>query len=322
MNARMSLALVLLSSGCGRDVAVGGDDDWMSADELCERSTRIRCEANLDCCPDEDWVFDTIEACVSEEEAECAIYGDDAFDDGRLTIDAAVADEMLDDLENEAAACADLPVSLELFDRLFVGTVTEGGDCTIHGADISPALACAQGLYCELTIGDATSPGTCRRIADLGETCRPGDFLLDGPCSAGSYCGGAGDPRCVPLEPVGAECETSDQCETDYCDGCRCVEEPAGPGPFCLYVEHEDACTGWSSAGLSRDATSCSSDWSCGTEYRVECALDGEEFDCTCLEDTVVVGSFRSVGFCDPDVTDDVTREAAAEAGCGWALRT
>jgi len=329
----MVLALAIALSACGRDVDLGDGDSSMSIDDLCRRSAELRCQANQSCCPDDRWVFGTVDECITSEEAECRIYGGAAFEDGRVAVDADTGEALLDDLENGAAACAELPAPPDQVDRLFRGTVPEGADCTVEGADISPALSCAEGLFCALQIGDFTSPGTCRRIAAAGEPCEPAGFELASPCTPGHYCGddGAGI-RCLALEPEGAACTSSSQCDSGFCNDCpggtcggdaRCEPEPAGPGPFCLYVGEGEWCTEYDGGGFSPEgAAACHVQWSCpGTVYRVECALDGIDYACDCLENTISVGQFRSAGYCDADDVTDDTRRAAAESGCGWQIR-
>ena len=336
MTARLQLLLGLLvaQSACGRDVDLGDGDSSMSIADLCRRSAQTRCSANQTCCPDDRWVFDTVDACIADEEAECLIYGGAAFDDGRVSIDPDTAEALLTDLEHGAAACAELPTAPDVVDRLFVGTQPDGADCTFQGVDISPALSCAEGLYCVVQVGDFTSPGTCRPIAAPGEPCDPGGFELVSSCTSGNYCGddGGGQTRCRPVVPNGSDCASSNQCASGYCNDCpdgtcegpsRCEPEPAGPGPFCLYVGAEQWCTQFDGGGFSPEgAVDCHAQWTCpGSVYRVECTLDGGDYSCECLHDTIVVGQFRSAGYCDADDVDDETRRAAAETGCGWQIR-
>jgi hypothetical protein len=77
--------------------------------------------------------------------------------------------------------------------------------------------ACPTPLLCD------PNQKRCMPLAALGEACITGSSFGD-TCEAGALCDRMGTKRCIEPKPVGADCESIEECEGLACIGGVCRE--------------------------------------------------------------------------------------------------
>jgi hypothetical protein len=128
-----------------------------------------------------------------------------AVDAGKLTYDGDAAEDCFDGIES--SSCTRDAELISACDKIFKGTVPDGGACAFDGECVSD--------NCNLTdCTMACCPGTCapaRPVPAIGQQCS-----FD--CVEGAYCGS--DSTCQATLPKGAACDDAFACDRGlYCAG-------------------------------------------------------------------------------------------------------
>jgi hypothetical protein len=155
---------------------------------------------------------------------------------GRTTLDATTGKACIEAIKKAAATA--VPGANDTFftfppcDRVFVGSVKEGGACRW-------APECADGLTC---VGYAVGvDGVCKKAAKVGGACTPQVFggvlnetalsIHHASCVAGAYCDGK---TCVARGADGAACVSSKTCSQGHaCVMGKCAKARAAVGAAC-----------------------------------------------------------------------------------------
>lgn len=202
---RLNIALLLAA-------AFGCAPNDLPRDEYCAEQAELRCDAEESCCFDAALRSVDRDACIQTVSAQCRAWIEgDAFEDGRVVYDAALARAAFDVDELDASRCG--PPSPA--PQFAVGQLDVGGDCSTTETDQSGALACRPGLGCDVPNGVCVALGT----APLGGSC---DFYSD--CTAGLFCA---EGACVERLPDFSRCEAGWECLSGHC-----TDEVCGPAPF------------------------------------------------------------------------------------------
>ena len=121
--------------------------------------------------------------------------------------------------ENDHSPCALGNVCIESNGEADTGTCQAlplvsqvGGACNEDFEGGSPVV-------CNWAIGLGCRGGKCVAQGDgtVGATCFAEHGSSIDACDAGNYCGA--DDKCAVKKDAGADCEDSNECKTDYCDG-------------------------------------------------------------------------------------------------------
>jgi hypothetical protein len=100
------------------------------------------------------------------------------------------------------------------------GTCFSEEDCQVAPGNqdtLADQVGCyvTDGLYCM---------GTCRRLGAVGEACDVSNIS----CETGLFCAavgtlaGSGSGRCTAPHPMGAACQSGQECQSLNCDGQKC----------------------------------------------------------------------------------------------------
>jgi hypothetical protein len=213
---------------------------------------------------------------------------------GHVKYDADAAGKCLD--EYAGLSCdAFLTGPLELIqlllqcDKVFTGTVADGGACIVNEDCVSQACnqtGCATGTCGATTVyvpdgGDCSAGGQCV-LGDVcvtsgtSMTCQKPTIVADGQacdprmdlCVAGEVCVG----RCEKLAGTGEDCSLLPCTSTDYCDSTttKCTALP-GPGSPCEnntcvpygYCDTTGTCAARAGVGESCASAQCQSNLNC-----------------------------------------------------------
>jgi len=177
LGRRLLLSLAMASSavlGFGCDDATNDDPlaelpevrSAVGLDELCDLATEIHCAGAVGCCEAES-PYGSVDECMAAASCEdrlAAIRGSFLFADGIVSYDASAATTLLADLADATSHCGTESPALA-FEAVFVGTLSEGEDCSPRDGSGAHLLACAPGLACVLygDDGPGASLYTCER---------------------------------------------------------------------------------------------------------------------------------------------------------------
>jgi len=198
MNRRTVLAVALglaavASAGCSGDDEGGGP---IPLESYCTRYASVTCDAAARC----DCLGGIpVELCRTFQRSECADDVEAPVRAGRRSFDAAAAGDCLAAIGRIIGDCSldgdDWPGPC---DRMFVGLVAAGGDCTDD-------LDCRAGLECWSDL--------CTALPREGTACLDGSY-----CATDHFCGGGG--LCHAVRRAGGACpEGGEACADDlYCD--------------------------------------------------------------------------------------------------------
>lgn len=200
----------------GGEEAGGGGSDTLDPGSLCAEVIALQCQGHMRCCDREDDKYASADECASLLEPLCVQdLSGAAYASGRIRFDRAAYEQALGRLREAVESCE--PVSRAIFDGVFTGTVSDGGDCTpaVEQSDYSSLLACGGGLAC--VVREGSEERVCAPRAAEGEPC------LDVDCAEGLFCGGGNQPVCRPLRADGIGCTAHSECESGFCgDDERC----------------------------------------------------------------------------------------------------
>jgi hypothetical protein len=188
---------------------------------FCARAATIECEANQRCCTGTMGRWSSVSACTTAKTAECQPAFDGvAFRDGRVRYDAEAAGDILANVQAMTADCGEIQIGDDALRTVFIGTLTNGADCSAVGDDFSPTLACSPGLQCDFDF--VTRRGSCRTAAGAGASCEMN------PCQDGLDCDFE-TMTCVAPLPDGSECTFGSDCASSFCDDASmCAPDPDG----------------------------------------------------------------------------------------------
>ena len=208
--------------GTGTDT--GTDTGPVDGDDFCEVLSQIMCEAEVDCCTNTDWDYDSVADCLADQVPQCETDLQALIDDSRTAYDPARARQVLDALASDTASC-DLGISQWFVSRedgllsVFAGTVANGGDCSPANADDGGAiLSCTNGNACRVM--PIPLSGTCGAHKTAMQQC-----VTHFECEETLWCtamsGGLG--QCQARKANAESCTETIECDSLQCEAGSCV---------------------------------------------------------------------------------------------------
>lgn len=283
---------------------------------FCQGFYQRICEASEVCCDQPARIYDTVALCVNDESPRCVrqLLGVEAISDGALVIDQAALPDFYRALEVEQDSCLARAHAPPLR-----GTLASGADCSYTDRDLTFSRACQGNLTCivdrtEATNGGVRYVGHCGAVLAEGASCVVTEGGESG-CGGDRFC----NLTCQPRRVRGESCTGSQACVLGLaCNAGFCGSESGikqDPDYYCLR-----SATPCANYPLEPTTDGCNQEWQCSGRHRVECTATqagGSEYDCRCFTDTIPGATFTSQGYCG---ADQVTRAAAARAGCGFPI--
>ncbi|MBI5486371.1 MAG: hypothetical protein HY905_03475 [Deltaproteobacteria bacterium] len=197
---------------------------YVAAGTACDDST-ARCGPGLECPPDTSRCTAIVPETVAQRGQAC----DDEIGPFCAYALFCGADGTCQQTVAAGSSCATAP------DSCAPGTFCLPTDGVCH----APVMATAAGVECgeailtfcdplaNLTCDDAT--GRCVALPSAGQPC------ADYQCAIGNYCTSLMDGMCQARQPVGAACDYDRMCQTDHCEGGRCVSAAEACGSADLF---------------------------------------------------------------------------------------
>lgn len=196
--------------------------DPIPANQICEAFADAFCRANGRCCMREGEVYETFEACLTDQLSRCSDpdFGFelvDAIAARRINYNSSAAGLALARLGPMADMCEPVRYGDVILESM-EGTLTSGESC-------SADEECADTYTCRL---DALGENlVCRGDRFEGDPCED-----DADCAArGGYC----DTTCQAQLAVDEPCDRDEQCESRICIDGSCAEL-TGENAYCVVI--------------------------------------------------------------------------------------